>query len=51
MWGFALSLLLVDIYPESLLLPAVYGFVTQLVIVIFGTLVGDLVDFFPRLKG
>lgn len=49
MWSFAISLFLVSIYPESLLLPAVFGFAVQLAVVVFATLVGDWVDRFSRL--
>lgn len=51
MWGFANSLVVVLLYPGSLLLPGIYGFVTTLFVVIFGTIVGDLVDTNSRLKG
>ena len=51
MWAFAISLLLVSFYPESLLMPGVYGFLQGLSVVVFGTVVGDWVDFNPRLRG
>ena len=51
MWAFAISLLLVSFYPESLLMPGVYGFLQGLSVVVFGTIVGDWVDFNPRLRG
>lgn len=51
MWGFAVSLLLATLYPGSLLLPAIHGFVVQLTVAIFGTVVGDWVDYNSRMKG
>ena len=32
-------------------MPGVYGFLQGLVVVVFGTVVGDWVDFNPRLRG
>ena len=51
MWTFAISLLLVSLYPESLLMPALYGFAVQLSVVVFATIVGDWVDHNSRLRG
>ena len=51
MWAFAVSLLLVLLYPGSLLLPGIHGFMVQLTVAVLGTVVGDYVDFNPRLKG
>lgn len=51
MWGFSNSLIVVLLYPGSLLMPAIYGFIVKLFAVIFGTLVGDFVDTNPRLRG
>lgn len=51
MWTFAVSLLLVGLYPGSLLMPGVLGFLVQLFVAIFGTIVGDYVDANPRRKG
>ena len=51
MWTFAVSLLLVVLYPGSLLLPGIHGFIVQLTVAIFGTFVGDYVDYNPRIKG
>lgn len=51
MWGFVVSLLLALLYPGSLLLPGVHGFVVQLTVAIFGTIVGDWVDSNSRMKG
>ena len=51
MWMFAVSLFLAQVYPDSLLLPAIYGFITSLSVAIFGTVVGDMVDAYPRMRG
>ena len=51
MWMFAVSLFFYIIYPGSLLLPAVYGFITSLCVAMFGTIMGDLVDINPRMRG
>ena len=51
MWGFVLSLFLVHLYPGSLLLPGVFGVLVQLLVAVFGTLVGDWVDANPRMRG
>jgi len=51
MWGFAVSLLLLCLYPGSLLLPGIHGFFTQLAVAALGTIVGDWVDLHSRLKG
>ena len=51
MWDYAVSLFLVTIDCNSLLLPAIYGLVRALTVVLFGTLVGDWVDANPRRKG
>ena len=51
MWGYVVSLFLVILYPGSLLLPAIFGFLVQLSTALFGTLVGDWVDANPRMKG
>ena len=51
MWGFVASLFLVILYPGSLLLPAIFGFLVQLSTAAFGTLVGDWVDANPRMRG
>ncbi|XP_019851220.1 PREDICTED: solute carrier family 40 member 1-like [Amphimedon queenslandica] len=50
MWNFANSLVVVLLYPGSLLMPGVYGFSTRLLQAIFGTIVGDYVDTNPRLR-
>ena len=51
MWGFVVSLLLALLYPGSLLLPGIHGFLVQLFVAIFGTAVGDWVDYNSRVKG
>ena len=51
MWGFIASLFLVNLYPGSLLFPAIFGFLVQLSTATFGTLVGDWVDANPRMRG
>ena len=51
MWGFANSLVVVLLYPGSLLMPGIYGFIIKLFQTIFGTIVGDYVDTNPRLRG
>lgn len=51
MWGFVASLLLALLYPGSLLLPAIFGFLVQLSTAFFGTVVGDWVDANPRMRG
>ena len=51
MWQFVVSLLLATLYPGSLLLPGIHGFMVQLVVAIFGTIVGDWVDNNSRMKG
>lgn len=51
MWGFAVALFLLRLFPDSFLLVGVYGLVMQLTVVVFGTIVGDWVDVNPRLRG
>ena len=51
MLEFITALLVVFLYPDSLLLPAIHGFTVQLFAVILGTIVGDWVDIYPRMKG
>lgn len=51
MWGFAVPIFFALLYPGSLLLPGIYGFLIQLSIAMFGTVVGDWVDINPRMKG
>jgi len=51
MWTFAVSLLLVNLYPGSLLMPGVLGFLVQLTVALLGTVVGDYIDTNSRRKG
>ncbi len=51
MWGFAVSLFMVLLYPGSLLLPGIHGFIVQVTVAMFGTVVGDWVDYYSRMKG
>ena len=51
MWGFAVALLLALLYPGSLLLPGIHGFLVQFTVAIFGTVIGDWVDLNSRIKG
>ena len=51
MWEFAVTLFLLRLFPESLLLVGIYGLIMQLVVVVFGTIIGDWVDNYPRLRG
>ena len=51
MWNFANSLFIALLYPGSLLLPGVFGFIVQLFVVVFGTVVGDWVDTNKRMRG
>ena len=50
MWDLGAPLLLVLLYPGSLLLPAIYGFLTQLITSSLTTQVGDWIDANPRMK-
>ncbi|RUS72146.1 hypothetical protein EGW08_020088 [Elysia chlorotica] len=49
MWSFGVGLFLINISPESLLLSAVYGLCMGISTLLFGSLVGDIVDKAPRL--
>ena len=50
MWDLGAPLLLTLLYPGSLLLPAIYGFLTQLITSSLTTQVGDWIDASPRMK-
>ncbi|KAL4225216.1 hypothetical protein ACF0H5_015907 [Mactra antiquata] len=50
MWAFGVGLFMVIIYPESLLLTAIYGLSMGCSVLLFGALVGDWIDKTPRLK-
>eukprot|EP00040_Diaphanoeca_grandis_P014078 m.71210 g.71210 ORF g.71210 m.71210 type:complete len:700 (+) comp24327_c0_seq1:133-2232(+) len=49
MWEFASALLLISIWPDTLLLAAMYGLAGSGAVVFFGPSVGDWVDQSPRL--
>ncbi|XP_067843645.1 ferroportin-like isoform X4 [Heptranchias perlo] len=51
MWHFAVSLFLVELYGNSLLLPAVFGLAVSSSLILFGALVGNWVDSNTRMKG
>lgn len=51
MWMFIVSLFFAQLYPGSLLMPAVHGFITGLFVALFGTIAGDWVDINPRMRG
>ncbi|CAG5116589.1 unnamed protein product [Candidula unifasciata] len=50
MWSFGVGLFLINISPDSLQLTAAYGLSMGLSVLLFGALVGDIVDATPRLK-
>ncbi len=50
MWEFAVSLFMLHVWPNSLLLVAVYGLVEAASVAAFGVVIGELVDKCPRLK-
>lgn len=50
MWEFALALLFIDIWSDSLFLVALYGLMSSGSVAIFGVTVGSLVDLLPRKK-
>ncbi|XP_069471732.1 ferroportin-like [Ambystoma mexicanum] len=50
MWHFAVSVLLVELYGNSLLLTAVFGLVVAGSVLLLGALIGDWVDKNARLK-
>lgn len=50
MWEFAVGLFMIQVWPDSLLLVAVYGLVEAAAVAAFGVLVGELVDKCPRLQ-
>lgn len=51
MWSFGVGLFLISLSPESLQLPAVYGFSSGGATLLFAGLVGYWVDNTPRLTG
>ncbi|XP_067891522.1 ferroportin-like isoform X2 [Heterodontus francisci] len=50
MWHFAVSLFLVELYENSLLLPAVFGLAVSSSLILFGALLGSWVDSNSRMK-
>ncbi|XP_038645337.1 solute carrier family 40 member 1-like isoform X2 [Scyliorhinus canicula] len=50
MWHFAVSLFLVELYENSLLLPAVFGLAVSSSLILFGALIGNWVDNNARMK-
>lgn len=50
MWEFSVGLYMIDIWPNSLLLAAVYGVVESGSTALFGPLVGHLIDRLTYLK-
>jgi iron-regulated transporter 1 len=48
-WEFAIALLLLGLYPESLVLVAAFGLLDDLVKVVSGSSVGDFVDRYAKL--
>ena len=51
MWSFTSALFLLELFPGSMLLPAIHGFITGLCVILFGALIGEWVDRTTRLKG
>ncbi|OQV16415.1 Solute carrier family 40 member 1 [Hypsibius exemplaris] len=49
MWSFTSALFLLQLFPDSMLLPAIHGFITGLCVIMFGALIGEWVDRTPRL--
>lgn len=49
MWEFAIALLLINIWPGSLLLVALYGLIVASAVVFCGPLIGEWVDHSNRL--
>jgi len=50
MWEFAIALLLINIWPDTMLLVALFGFTESIAVVLGGPVVGDWVDTHPRLE-
>lgn len=50
MWEFAVGLFMIQVWPESLLLAAIYGLTEAASIAVFGVVIGNWVDRNPRLK-
>ncbi|KAG0554856.1 hypothetical protein KC19_12G125500 [Ceratodon purpureus] len=50
MWEFAVGLFMLQVWPDSLLLVAIYGLVETASVATLGVVVGELVDKWPRLR-
>eukprot|EP00047_Mylnosiga_fluctuans_P024533 m.163286 g.163286 ORF g.163286 m.163286 type:complete len:533 (+) comp9876_c0_seq8:24-1622(+) len=50
MWEFAIALLLIEIWQDSLLMAAIYGLTSTMAIVLLGSVVGHYVDTHARLS-
>ena len=50
MWEFSIGLYMIHVFPDSLLLPAVYGVVESASTALFGPVVGQLVDSLTYVK-
>ncbi|XP_005093972.1 solute carrier family 40 member 1 [Aplysia californica] len=50
MWAFGIGIFLINISPESLQLTAASGLSRGISVLLFGALIGDIVDVSPRLK-
>ena len=51
MWMFAIGVFMIALYPSSLELTAIYGFVNSAASLLFGAIIGDMIDGTQRLKG
>ncbi|CAI9111730.1 OLC1v1012023C1 [Oldenlandia corymbosa var. corymbosa] len=49
MWEFSVALYMINLWPDSLFLAAVYGMVDSASIALFGPLIGSWVDYYPYL--
>eukprot|EP00048_Salpingoeca_helianthica_P019486 m.244934 g.244934 ORF g.244934 m.244934 type:complete len:611 (+) comp34197_c0_seq1:92-1924(+) len=49
MWDFAIALFMIEIWPSSILMAAVYGLCSTATIVLLGPVAGNFVDTHPRL--
>ena len=51
MWAFGIGIFLINISPGSLQLTAISGLSQGVAVLLFGALIGDIVDVTARLKG
>ena len=51
MWTFAIGVYMIALDPQTLQLIAVYGFAHSGASLLFGAVIGDLIDRAERLKG